>query len=71
MFTQCPEKTKLTEAYHAATMKFGDAVSVLYFNMGTSSKLEYERLRRESDEARLTSDRAWQAMKSHVSVHGC
>jgi hypothetical protein len=67
----CEEKQLLGSEYEAATKNFSRTVSELQQNMGVSSKAEYERLARASDEARVKSEQARLALEQHVSAHGC
>lgn len=67
----CEEKQLLGSEYEAATKNFSRAVSELQQNMGVSSKAEYERLARASDEARVKSEQARLALEQHISAHRC
>lgn len=67
----CPEKLALAEDYEATTSTFSEAVTVLHQKMGTSVKVEYERLSRLADEARLKSESARLALEKHRAAHGC
>lgn len=67
----CAEKDRLLEQYQDATTKFADAVRELQKNIGTSSRAEYDRLQRASDEMRVGSERARLALEQHVAVHRC
>jgi hypothetical protein len=51
----CEEKTRLVEEYQTGTKKFADAVTELQRKVGTSSKLDYNRLARAADDARVKS----------------
>jgi hypothetical protein len=63
----CAEKGRLLEEYQVSTAKFSDAVGQLQKNIGTSSKAEYDRLQRASDEMRVASERARLALEQHVA----
>jgi hypothetical protein len=65
------EKARLTKEYNIATAKFSEAVAELQRTIGTSTQLEYERLQRVSDEARVTSERARLALQQHLAAHRC
>jgi hypothetical protein len=67
----CQEKARLAQEYQAATVKFSEAVGQLQRNIGTSTKAEYERLQRISDEARVKSEQARLALEGHLAAHGC
>jgi hypothetical protein len=67
----CAEKSRLLEQYQEATAKFSAAVRQLQKKIGTSSKDEYDRLQRASDEMRVASERARLALEQHVALHRC
>jgi hypothetical protein len=67
----CAEKGLLLEAYRAATAAFSDQLTMLNEKIGTSSKAEYEALRRSVDGARVKSEEARLALERHVGEHGC
>lgn len=67
----CEERARLVQNYEAATGKFAEAVRQLQQNIGTSSRAQYERLQRISDEARLKSERARLALEQHMAEHSC
>ena len=67
----CVEKTGLTKEYEAATTRFSQAVTDLHRNMGTSSKEEYERLTRVSNEARVKAEHTRLMLEQHIAEHRC
>jgi hypothetical protein len=67
----CKEKARLTIEYQAATETFSMSVTELQIKMGVSSKAEYERLKRVSEESRRHSEHARLALEQHISAHGC
>ena len=67
----CEEKQRLAKEYEKATLKFADAVRHLQKNIGTSTRAEYERLHRDSDQARVGSEQARLALEQHVATHNC
>jgi hypothetical protein len=67
----CTHKEQLAQAYKATTARFAEAVAQLQRQIGTSSRSEYERLQRASDEARVKSEQARLALEQHVITHGC
>jgi hypothetical protein len=67
----CEEKAQLAHAYDAATAKFAEAVRQLLRNLGTSATAEFARLQRISDDERVKSDEARQALEQHMAAHGC
>jgi hypothetical protein len=69
--TVCAEKDRLTTEYQAATGTFSQSVTELHDKMGVSSKEEYERLQRVSEEWRVHSEQARLALEQHIAAHGC
>jgi hypothetical protein len=67
----CEEKNRLTLEYQAATATFSQSVTDLHEKMGVSSKKEYERLQRISEEWRVHSEQARLALEQHIAAHGC
>lgn len=67
----CAEKDRLLEQYEETTTKFAGAVRQLQKQIGTSSKAEYDRLQRASDEMRVSSERARLALEQHIALHRC
>jgi hypothetical protein len=67
----CEEKTRLAQDYDAATAKFAEAVRQLQRNIGTSTRAEYDRLQRISDEARVKSEQARLTLEHHIAAHDC
>jgi hypothetical protein len=67
----CDEKARLAKEYNVATAKFSEAVAELQRTIGTSTKLDYERLQRVSDEARVKSEQARLALEQHSAAHRC
>ena len=65
----CDEKTRLAKAFEAGTGKFSEAVTELPHKIGVSSKQEYERLERATNEDRLKSERARLALEQHIASH--
>jgi hypothetical protein len=67
----CEEKARLAQDYEAATAKFSEAVRQLQRKIGTSTRPEYDRLQRISDEARVKSEQARLALEQHMAAHDC
>lgn len=67
----CAEKERLVQDYEATTTKFAEAVREIQMRIGTSTRSEYERLQRASDEARVRSEQARLALEQHVAAHKC
>jgi hypothetical protein len=67
----CEEKLRLTEQYQTANAAFSGAVQMLVRNMGTVSREEHERLRRNSEQMRLESEAGRLNLMRHIEQHGC
>jgi hypothetical protein len=67
----CEEKSRLVAEYETATKRFSAAVTELQRKMGTSPKAEYQQLTRDSDDARVKSERARLALEQHIATHRC
>jgi hypothetical protein len=67
----CEEKTRLVDAYSGATLVFSKAVQELRRNIGTSSKEDYKRLERASNDARVKAEQARLALEQHNAAHRC
>ena len=67
----CEEKARLSQEYDATTTKFAEAVRQYHRNIGTTTRAEFERLQRASDEARVKSEQARLALEQHLAAHGC
>jgi hypothetical protein len=57
--------------YKAATSTFAEAVKELHRRIGTSTKIEYQRLERIADQARVKSEQARLALEQHIAAHHC
>jgi hypothetical protein len=67
----CEGKARLVKEYSLATAAFSDAVQELRRKIGTSPKVEYERLERISSAARVKSEQARLALEQHIETHRC
>ena len=67
----CEEKERLAREYKASVRKFAETVQQLHRNISTSTRPEYERLQRASDEARVKSEQARLALEQHMAAHDC
>jgi len=67
----CEERKRLAHDYHAATATFAEAVRQIQLEIGTSTRVEYDRLQRISDEARVKSEQARLALEQHMAAHDC
>ncbi len=67
----CEIKVRLTEQFETATGLFSEAVTGLRRKIGTSTKEDYERLARATNDARLKSEQARLALEEHIAEHGC
>ena len=65
----CETKARLTVEYEATTALFFGAVTELRRNIGTSSKEDYDRLGRATNDARLRSEQARLAFERHIAEH--
>jgi hypothetical protein len=68
---ECAERAALVAVYQRATQAYSDAVTNLSRRMGTSSKEEFEELRRLSETARRASAEALKALDGHIAQHNC
>jgi hypothetical protein len=68
---ECEDKTRLIAEYQEATAKFFSAVTELKDRLGKSSKDEYQRLQRRSEDGRVTSEQARLVLEQHIASHGC
>jgi hypothetical protein len=59
------------QEYNVATVEFSETVKELHQRIGTSPKEEYKRLGQISNEARVKSEQARQALEQHIAAHGC
>jgi len=64
----CEEKKRLASEYENATTKFSHGVAELRKRMGTSTKEEYQRLDRASNEASVISEHARLALEQHAPL---
>jgi hypothetical protein len=67
----CEEKTRLVDAYSAATIAFSKAVQEQRRKIGTSPKEDYRRLERVSTDARVKAEQARLAVEQHGASHRC
>ena len=67
----CEEKERLAKEYEVAVTIFAELVRHLQRNIGTSTRPQYERLQRASDEARVQSKQARLALEQHMAAHDC
>jgi hypothetical protein len=68
---RCEVKRTLLDAYDTETAAFAASVSLLHQKLGTSSKEQYEALRRSVEVARVRSEQARLALEAHTVQHGC
>jgi hypothetical protein len=68
---RCEEKARLAQEYNVATVESSETVKQLHQRTGTSPKEEYKRLAQISNEARVKSEQARQALEQHIAAHGC
>lgn len=67
----CEEKARLVAEYEISAKKFSEAVTELQRKIGTSTRIEYERLSSGADELLLKSEQARLALEQHVAAHNC
>lgn len=67
----CEVKLRLLAEYQSATEAYVTAVDELHEKIGTSTKPVYDRLLDATEQTRLLSDQAREAMLRHVREHGC
>jgi hypothetical protein len=67
----CPKKQTLLADYQSATVRYAAAVDRLHTQRATSTREEYEALRRATEEERMRSERARLTLEEHVAAHGC
>ena len=68
---RCEVKRSLLDAYDTETAAFAASVSLLHQQLGTSSKEQYEELRRSVEVARVRSEQARLTLEAHTVEHGC
>ena len=71
MTSFCAEKTALLLTYSDATREYSEAVTELHERIGTIPRKEYERMHRQTEDARLSVETARVVMEEHVRQHGC
>jgi len=67
----CEVKLRLLAEYQSATEAYVTAVDELHEKIGTSTKPVYDRLLAATEQTRLRSEQARDAMLQHVAQHGC
>jgi hypothetical protein len=68
---ECPEKSRLMNAYSSAITEFSRTAQVLNTRMGVMYKGDYERLSNAMSEARVNSENAHHALLAHIAEHAC
>ena len=68
---RCDEKYRLIEAYKSAVANYATAVNDLNLTRGKISKVEYDRLLLNSEDAHLGSETARLELNHHSRTHGC
>ena len=68
----CESKSQLTLSWKSAVEEYSEVVRLLSGNgIGVLSKVEYERLRIKAEKVRLESDNARLTLDIHRQEHGC
>ena len=70
MTSSCAEKTALLLTYSDSVKDYSEAVAELHERIGMMPRKEYERMHRQTEDARLSVDRARMVMEDHVRQHG-
>jgi hypothetical protein len=68
---ECAEKSRLMDRYAAAITEFSRCVGIVNTRMGTMYKGDYERLSKNVNDARETSEGCHRALLAHITEHGC
>jgi hypothetical protein len=68
---QCGTKRQLFADYESKAALYAAAVTALNARIGTSSKSEYEAMRRSIDEARVNAEEVRLKLERHTAEHGC
>jgi hypothetical protein len=67
----CKDKASLIEAYQQATKVYAEAVADLNHRIGTSSREQFDRLRRVAEDARQMANKALKELDGHIADHDC
>jgi hypothetical protein len=67
----CPERARLVEEYDHATQNYLESLDELKWRTPTADRLDYERMRKAAEDARLAAETARAALERHVAEHGC
>lgn len=67
----CEEKARLVEEHHLKALAYARAARALNRSRGTSSAVEYSRLRVAAANAKAKSAEARLAIMQHIEDHGC
>ena len=68
---ECPEKSRLMDAYSAAINEFSRCAGVLNARMGIMYKGDYERFSNGMNKARKASEECHRTLLAHIADHGC
>jgi hypothetical protein len=68
---RCVTKRRLLADYESKAALFSASVTALNAQIGTSSKGEYEAMRRTVDEARVNAEEVRLKLERHTAEHGC
>ena len=71
MTSSCTGKTALLLAYSDSAREYSEAVTELHERIGAVPRKEYERMHRQTEDARLSVENARMVMEDHVRQHGC
>jgi hypothetical protein len=71
MTSSCTEKTALLLTYSDSARQYSEAVTELHERIGRLPRKEYQRMHRQTEDARLSVESARMLMEEHVRQHGC
>jgi hemoglobin-like flavoprotein len=71
MVDLCEQKGDLLDTYERAAREYVDRLGELRSKAATLQKVDYEQLRKEVERVRVRSEKARNALQSHVRQHRC
>jgi hypothetical protein len=67
----CIQKEHLVDEYRRSAQTLLESLTVLHTRMGTVDRDEYERLRRISEQSRMSAERVRLELEQHIADHRC
>ena len=67
----CPERGRLLDELHRAASEYAEAATKMSRKIGMLPQADYNRLRSEVEDARLTAQRMRESLFAHRKQHGC